>query len=445
MNKKEQNTKGWQMANNGRLKSPASGVFAIMPIILSYLLFIVFASSCNLSKKSESLEEQLNGVITPLKGSSPSLDNSDLQVLAHLGNAQIVGLGEATHGTREFFQMKHRVFKYLVEEHGFKVFAFEADFAECIYFDNYIKTGEGNLEQLMREKMYFWTWRTEEVRDLLEWMKNYNVGKSPDEMLHFIGVDSQTALHSPGLITEYLEWMAPDLLVEAAPWLAEPIKAGYEYFDTLMDRLDARAAAGNLGGTKRDYDITRQLIRVLSQTCERKANDSDPAIRDKFMGENTLWIREFLGHDIKIAAWAHNGHISKTGYGDLKNQGMYISEALGDGYKTVGFGFSTGEFTALSEADDYLMTTCIMERQPELESYNKVFHEAKYENFIFNFSDAVAGSKLDDWIHSEHTFFFLGAVFTKPGSEHYYPLILADHFDTLIYFDVSTASRILEL
>ncbi len=95
-----------------------------------------------------------------VNGSDPQLSDADLVPFDYLSDAKIVGLGEGSHGAHEFFQMKHRIFKYLVERYSFRAFAFEMDFAEAMIFDDYIqgKTG-GDLKALMVSKMIFWTWK----------------------------------------------------------------------------------------------------------------------------------------------------------------------------------------------------------------------------------------------------------------------------------------------
>ena len=106
-----------------------------------------------------------------------------------IGDAQIVGLGESTHGTREHFQMKHRLVEFLVEKLGFSWFAIEASTPEAHRLDAYVLGGDGDPEELIRG-MYFWTWRTEEVLAMVEWMREHNARS--DHKIHFTGFDMQT-------------------------------------------------------------------------------------------------------------------------------------------------------------------------------------------------------------------------------------------------------------
>jgi erythromycin esterase-like protein len=106
-----------------------------------------------------------------------------------VGNARIVSLGEATHGTREFFQLKHRMLEYLATEMGFTIFSIEANMPEAYRLNDYVLNGKGDPAQLLRG-MYFWTWDTEEVLDMIKWMRAFN--ESRKGRVQFTGFDMQT-------------------------------------------------------------------------------------------------------------------------------------------------------------------------------------------------------------------------------------------------------------
>lgn len=125
----------------------------------------------------------------PLVKSSKFDDTSDLAKLAPLvQNARIVGMGEATHGTREFFETKHRMFRYLVQNHGFRVFILEASMAGCLKMDAYVLGKPVDVKEAIYEQQ-FWTWSVVELRELLEWMREYN--KTHEEKLRVFGNDMQ--------------------------------------------------------------------------------------------------------------------------------------------------------------------------------------------------------------------------------------------------------------
>jgi erythromycin esterase-like protein len=125
--------------------------------------------------------------INTVKAGSPF---DDLQPLkAVIGDARIVSLGESTHGSREIFQMKHRLFEFLASEMGFTIFSIEANLPEAYRLNDYVLHGKGNPDQLIGG-MYFWTWNTREVKELVEWMRRFN--QSEKGRVEFTGFDMQT-------------------------------------------------------------------------------------------------------------------------------------------------------------------------------------------------------------------------------------------------------------
>src|SRR5215470_11780077 len=112
---------------------------------------------------------------------------ADMQPLRKvIGDARIVELGEATHGTREFFQLKHRMLEFLATKMGFTLFSIEANMPEAYRLNDYVLTGRGDPAALLRG-MYFWTWDTEEVLDMIRWMRDFNA--SGKGRLEFTGFD----------------------------------------------------------------------------------------------------------------------------------------------------------------------------------------------------------------------------------------------------------------
>jgi erythromycin esterase-like protein len=118
------------------------------------------------------------------------LDDMD-SLAAVLKDVQVVGMGECTHGSREVFQMKHRMLEFLVEKMGFTVFALEASLPDCVAMDRYVTSGTGDAKTAV-QMQGFWTWSTEEVRDLIEWMRKYNQNSTHKNKLRVVGVDMQS-------------------------------------------------------------------------------------------------------------------------------------------------------------------------------------------------------------------------------------------------------------
>ena len=126
----------------------------------------------------------------------------DMQPLKKIiGDARIVSLGEATHGSREFFQLKHRMLEFLATEKGFTIFSIEANMPEAYRLNDYVLNGTGDPATLIKG-MYFWTWTTEEVLDMVLWMREFN--KSGKGRVQFTGFDMQTPDVAAGIVRDFV-------------------------------------------------------------------------------------------------------------------------------------------------------------------------------------------------------------------------------------------------
>ena len=146
----------------------------------------------------------------PLQTAQPTADNTDLLPLKEMiGEARVVALGEATHGTSEFFTLKHRLVQFLAEEMDFTVFSIEANMPEAYRLNEYVLTGEGDPRELL-EGMYFWTWNTQEVLDMILWMREFNA--SGRGVMQFTGFDMQTPTVAMEEVRTFIEAYDPDYL-----------------------------------------------------------------------------------------------------------------------------------------------------------------------------------------------------------------------------------------
>jgi erythromycin esterase-like protein len=133
---------------------------------------------------------------------------TDMQPLKKvIGDARIVSLGEATHGSREFFQLKHRMLEFLASEMGFTIFSIEANMPEAYRLNDYVLKGIGDPAELIKG-MYFWTWSTEEVLDMVLWMRKFN--ESGKGRIQFTGFDMQTPDVAAGIVSDFIAGSDPD-------------------------------------------------------------------------------------------------------------------------------------------------------------------------------------------------------------------------------------------
>ncbi|MCH7903517.1 MAG: erythromycin esterase family protein [Armatimonadetes bacterium] len=155
------------------------------------LALTIAALLCQTQLSDDLLIESLSRASLPLKTVVAGNGFDDMALMAKsLQGVEVVGMGEPTHGSREVFQMKHRMFEYLVENHGFTVFALESNMSDTVALDRYVLYGEGSVQEAARAQG-FWTWSTEEIVDLLEWMRTYNTDPEHLQKLRVVGIDMQ--------------------------------------------------------------------------------------------------------------------------------------------------------------------------------------------------------------------------------------------------------------
>jgi erythromycin esterase-like protein len=167
---------------------------------------------------------------------------ADLQPVGQMvGNARIVELGEATHGTREFFQLKHRIIEYLATQKGFTIFSIEANMPEAYRLNDYVLHGVGDPKQLLGG-LYFWTWDTQEVLDMILWMRDFN--QSGKGHIEFTGFDMQVATLSIEAVRHFVQQYDPAWL----PTLDQhwkDVAGGFDSFGVASATFPVAAAAGH--------------------------------------------------------------------------------------------------------------------------------------------------------------------------------------------------------
>ena len=434
-----------------------------------YCLYLLLALSFSCQPDDEvKLDPEVASLLPSLEQELVPLDDNpllwvddDLTFLDPIADKPIIGLGESTHGTAEFFNAKRRIFRYLVENHGYKVFAFEADFGESLFIEEAVQAGrESEIPGLMSEKMHFWTWRTREVQDLLEWMREYNVGKSEEDKVHYMGVDCQYNTYHPELLRQYL--LAADVsfmpfaeeVFSEAETAAENRFEGYSteeftaylgQIDALQDSMIARRNTLVAATSEKDYALHLRILRITRQVSEvmyyRAVEDYSVNYRDKYMAENTAWMLEYFEGD-KVVLWAHNAHIANDPTYGSGSIGHYLLRDLPDDYSTVGFMFSKGDFTAVGyDNDQYTgLRAHTIDELPQEESLTEVFHSTSSSAFAVRVSDLQKHTEWNDFFGENTEYLSIGSVFNGQP-KNYYRNFQPYLYDRIIYFDVTNASR----
>ena len=330
---------------------------------------------------------------TALTTTDPTADLADLEPGGRaFDEATVIGLGEAAHGTREFFRLKHRLIRYLVERQEVRLFGLEANFAETLALDRYVRYGEGDPEEALAD-VYFWTWNTEELLALVEWLRAFNDGREVGDRVRFYGFDAQFTAGPAAALDSYLR--TADRLAELRIGddpasldddgrLADDegtrvarLDAADRVVTTAGERLDIQEAAHVAATDRGTWQLARRHLRTLARTRDHKrarhTDDSGRAIavRDRAMAANVAWMLDYANTDMdRIVLWAHDAHVSRTedratdGTG-APSMGYHLAERYGEEYYALGFDFAGGTFQALADINDgYELQACSLGDPP---------------------------------------------------------------------------------
>ena len=254
--------------------------------------------------------------------------------------AQIVALGEATHGNREFQQLRLDVLQVLVEKYGVRAFALEGDFGGCEAINRYIH-GEGGTAAEALSATGFAIYRTEEMENLVEWMRNYNASATQGDDLRFYGFDMEQRAYTYRYLLEALQKANIDTADFEKMWNSEANTYADGY--TVEQRTEIITAVKEQ--LPPDDVQALHFADILLQNIElgKYIDDSAElnAQRDRMMAENTLWIlqQEQARGNSRILISGHNNHIMQCENAGTPVLGSLLAENLGDGYFAIGTDF----------------------------------------------------------------------------------------------------------
>ncbi|HVG58447.1 MAG TPA: erythromycin esterase family protein [Hyalangium sp.] len=399
--------------------------------------------------------------VLPLQTVEAGHGFADLQPLKKvLRDTQVVALGESTHGTREFFQLKHRMLEFLATELDFTVFAMETDVADAHAVNTYVLTGQGDAAQALAGLGF---WNNEEVLELIRWMRRYNEDPRHPRKLKFHGVDIQRPVRAAESVGEYLAKVDPAFAPQVKQRLA-PLADNKQWFQNLRDMSpeDMRGLSGfvqevfdRFGALKEEYvrrsdarqwALMRQNVNVMRQLMERNVS-GNREVRDRSMADNLRWALEYEGPGTKAVLWAHNGHVKRTEDDGMEwPMGRHLAQALGPKLYVFGFAFHQGGFQAWS-----LSRRPAEGRKGMVDFFVPPAPEDTLEAALASTGTSMAavdlravpgGGPVHEWWRSLHRTRTIGSVYSDEG----YPLGLVrplEAYDGLLFVERTTPARLL--
>jgi len=393
----------------------------------------------------------------PLSGAPTGLN--DLEPLKQtLANVRVVGLGEATHGTSEFFMAKRRLVEFLVTELNFTVFAIEASFSACEEINDYVAGKDIDLKTALANLGY-WMWNTEEVASLIEWMREYNTRASNDKRIRFVGIDIQSNAKALEVVGDYVRRHVPELSVYADSTIAlfrvverkvpdEQLLEVRDSLDALIAEFMLRESQLIIGGTELAFEKALQHLLVLRQWTDFQEDFPLQAYkRDFHMAQNVLTILRQREPGTRIALWAHNVHLSK-GEKVLDGSpavGYVLKDALGDAYYAVAFEFSQGAFRAFEQtaSGDFIGLHELTLMQESVGSLGSALKQTGLDPFIVDLRSVRATETTSEWVNKLFDMHVIGGRFGADWTLFKWmkPVKLFEEFDGLVYVSQSSPSK----
>jgi len=394
-----------------------------------------------------------------------SIESARLDLLlSRIGDARVVLLGEASHGTSEFYRMRERISRELITKKGFRFVAIEGDWPDAARVDHYVR----HLEYPPSEWTAFarfpvWMWRNNEVSAFIDWLRHHNASLKGASRVAFHGLDLYSLYDSIRAVLKYLDQVDPHSARVArerygclTPWQSDPATYGHAALTGAYPTCEADVVRvlTDLLHKRRDYaerDGERFMDAVqnarLITNAERYyrimyyGSRASWNLRDSHMFETLKTLLAFYGPRSKAIIWAHNSHIGNAAATEMFSRGEYnlghlCRKEFGDLAYAIGFGTYTGTVAAVSNWDGPMEVKTVLPAIPD--SYEDVCHETGKRSFLLN----LRRSSLDETGLRKPRFERAIGVIYRPETElasHYFQAVLPEQFDEYVWFDETRA------
>lgn len=366
-----------------------------------FLLLCIFISNA----QDKAVIDWINSNAIVIEDANPDtkLVSFDKNVPQRFKDARVFGFGEATHHGKEFFDLKTKFFKYLVEHLDVKLFIMEESYQTERLVNQWLSGGEGGPETILNSFTQY-IWHTKETVALLQWIHDYNMGKPYEKQVRFYGMDNQCGLALNLRLRNYVKkhQLSIDeaLLVAADSASAGKLQAGGikgwsdDYLPKLKNiqqiLLEGRQRLIEINET--DYN---EIIRGLGYLMQYTAFIQDPKseYRDRDMYNNVLAILEKEGTNSKAFVWAHNEHINKKDFGTsgVMSVGSRLKEHFKDAYYCMGFDFGKGTMKGYEIKKGKVIKAVLNKlEEPYKNTFAKTLFEAQPNIYFIDMQEAVA-------------------------------------------------------
>ncbi len=417
------------------------------------------------------LAQRLRAVAQPLPGGERDYDG----LLDIIGDAQFVLLGEASHGTAEFYHVRAALTRRLIAERGFTAVAVEADWPDAYRVNRFVRGDDGasGVAALGGFRRFpAWMWRNTVVVEFIEWLRAHNAGRPADAQAGFYGLDLYSLHASMAAVVRYLEQVDPAAAARA--------RDRYSCFDHFGHDPQVYGYFTSGGGEACEDDVVAQLVELQRAAAQysgagpasadefffaeqnaRLAKNAEEYYRAMYRGRDVSWnirdshMAETLdalvahlaqpGGAPKVVVWAHNSHLgdaraTEMGARGEHNVGQLVRERYGTRARLIGFSTHTGTVTAANDWGDPADRKRV--RPSITGSYEELLHSVGLPRFALDLRRADVAAAL----RPRRLERAIGVIY-RPQTErwsHYFEAELPAQFDAIIHIDETTALQPLD-
>jgi protein-L-isoaspartate(D-aspartate) O-methyltransferase len=400
----------------------------------------------------------------------PDLDDPTFAAFVdRFAEARVVMLGEASHGTSEFYRARAAISRRLIERHGFDIVAVEADWPDAATVDRYVRHRERPAEDEPAFRRFpTWMWRNTDVDAFTRWLRGHNRDRAPPDMAGFYGLDLYNLNGSIRAVIDYLDDVDPGAATVARerygclmPWSRDPAAYGrmalteghaqceQPVIEILRELLAKRLEYGGGREDREDFlDAAQNARLVRDAEAYYRAMYQGPAeswnLRDTHMFETLCHLLDARGPQSKAIVWAHNSHIgdaTHTEMGQVReelNIGQLCRERFRDEAVLIGLGTHSGTVAAATDWDGPMEVKTV---RPSLAgSYEQVSHDVGLDSFLLDLREGQH-EELRHSLWEPRLERFIGVIY-RPESErwsHYIESSLPGQFDAWLWFDETHA------
>jgi protein-L-isoaspartate(D-aspartate) O-methyltransferase len=425
--------------------------------------FIPRSKQIPLISKIEFLDQEITDEIgMNAKPFTSPLDYPIDQLLKRIGNAKVVLIGEASHGTSEFYRTRQEITKALIEKCGFNFVCAEADWSDAEQINKYVKNDYKQQDWMPFVRFPQWMWKNAEVLEFVEWLKKHN--NSNGNSIGFYGLDLYGMENSIDLVIKYLEEKDPNLAMTArerygciTPYLTDPAIYGKLVLNNHLQSCEQEVVKMlfDLLKNKNKLDHSPEFFYTYQNATV--VADAERYYKSMYYGSSESWnlrdlhmfytlrsLMAFHGPNAKTIVWAHNSHVGNAlateiyARGEI-NIGHLCKEQYGNSCYSIGFGTHHGTVAA---AENWGSKMEVMKVNESLQgSFENLCHHTKIDNFTLPLREQDTEDTLRTLLSSPKLERAIGVIY-RPKTEllsHYFQAVLSSQFDEYIWINKTKA------